>query len=39
MSEEQKDNVVIKSPWIGNLVMVVVVIIVLGGAVAFKEFF
>jgi hypothetical protein len=39
MSEEKKEDVVISSTWFGNLFMVAMVVVILGAALAYKEFF
>jgi hypothetical protein len=38
MSEEKKDDVAFRSAWTGNIVLLVIILIVLGAALAFKEY-
>ncbi|MEQ1938234.1 hypothetical protein ABMA46_08265 [Mesorhizobium sp. CN5-321] len=36
---DNRDHVVIKSAWVGNVAMIALVVIILGAALAYKEFF
>jgi hypothetical protein len=39
MNDKKKDHVVFSSAWLGNIVVVAIVVIVLGAALAYKELF
>jgi len=42
MSSDDSNNreqVVVKSAWVGNIFLIVCVVVILGGALAYKEFF
>lgn len=34
-----REDVVVKSAWIGNVAMIALIVIILGAALAYKEFF
>jgi hypothetical protein len=36
---EDRDHVVVKSAWVGNFVIIALVVIILGAAVVYKEFY
>jgi hypothetical protein len=38
-NDPNRDEVVMKSAWTGNIFLIVLVIVILGGALAYKEFF
>jgi hypothetical protein len=37
--EDQEDHVVFSSSWVGNIVIIAAVVLILGAAFAYKEFF
>jgi hypothetical protein len=39
MDEKKDDHVMFSSSWLGNIVIIAVVVLILGAAFAYKEFF
>jgi hypothetical protein len=39
MDDKKKDHVMFSSAWLGNIVMVAIIVIILAAALAYKEFF
>jgi hypothetical protein len=39
MDKKKDDHVVFSSSWLGNIAIIVVVVLILGAAFAYKEFF